>query len=124
MSDPSDFLVQAFSKFQSAGYDITVAKDGLHGFWVERSAESTIAQGALERAMVSSTKWAHKHPSLSNPYQDVARFFSAGATLGRWENNVLDVFLPEGQKYGIPLASLMRAASNNSFKPNPLRGSA
>ncbi|WP_349655491.1 hypothetical protein [Xanthomonas sp. 10-10] len=124
MSDPSDLLVQAFRKFQTAGYDITAAKNGLHGFWVERSVEATVAHSALERVMVSSKMWAQKHPSLSNPYQDVARLFSAGATLGRWENNVLDVFLPDGQKYGMPLASLMRAASNNSFKPNPLRGSA
>ena len=124
MFDPSEFLVQAFCKFQTAGYDITAAKNGLHGFWVERSAEPTVTHSALERAMVSSAMWAHKHPSLSNPYQEVVKFFSAGATLGRWENNVLDVFLPDGQKCGLPLASLMRAASNNSFKPNPLRGSA
>jgi len=124
MPDPSELLVKAFGKFQAAGFSVAVAKSGLHGFWVETSAEASTIPSPLERAMASSRRWADEYPSLQNPYDDVSKFLSSGASLGRWENNILDVFMPGGNRCGIPLASFLHAASNNSFKPNPLRGSA
>lgn len=113
MSDPCEYLVRALGKFQEAGFNIPVAKNGLHGFWVEPSVEPATGLSPLERTMALSRRWTAEYPSLQNPYEDLSKFFSCGATLGRWENNILDVLLPSGDRCGVPLASFLHAASNN-----------
>jgi hypothetical protein len=110
MPDPTELLVSAFSKFINAGFDGSVAKYGLFGHWVEPAKD--VAASIRDRAVHSASRWSGQYGAVPNPYSDVIAFIDSGSTFGRWENNVLDVFLQDGSKYGIPLSSFLRAAAN------------
>ena len=109
-----DLLISAFAKFLDAGFGTDMAKYGLFGFCFEPVALSTTSH--IERASASAAIWQQKMGELPNPYKDVLAFFEEGGQLGRWENNILDVFLASGERFGVPLQTLVQLASNYSLK--------
>ena len=109
MSDPTELLFSAFAKFVDAGFGVSIARLGLFGFWVAPVAATTTL--VRDRAIISAARWDSEYDPLQNPYNDVIAFLDAGGSLGRWENNVLDVFLANGNRYGVPLSSFIRAAN-------------
>jgi len=129
MIDPTQHLLTAFSEFLAAGFNSPAAMRGVLGFWLgtPESANRTElphSDDTRSRALRSSAAWGIEHPQTPNPYADVVAFLEHGGDLGRWENNILNVYLPGGDWVGIPLTTFTGAAANNSFKPKPLRGSA
>jgi len=110
--DSPSLLFEAFDKFVAAGFHPSAAKHGIRGTWVGSPAGFTGTCKApeqtddlLERARRSAAAWALSFGSLPNPYLDVCAFFSTGAILGRWENNILDIYFPCGKRLGVPLAT-------------------
>jgi len=130
MLDPHTHLFTAFAKFLAAGINAPAATRGILGFWLGAPpgavthTEVPHSDDIRVRTSRASAAWDIECPQLPNPYTDVLVFLDSGGNFGRWENNVLDVYLPNGDRTGIPLATFIGAAANNSFKPKPLRGSA
>ena len=109
-----DLLVSAFTKFQAAGLSLDRARLGLHGWWVVKGSEQPVPESdsQFDRALVCEAAWAQHCEQWPNPYSDLVTFYEAGASLGRWENHILDVFGPSGEKlWGVPLRSLVDAAT-------------
>ena len=108
-------IVSAFSKFLDANLSTSQARLGLHGRWVVGGSDQPVpeAELQLDQARASQGAWAKRFVSLPNPYSDLVAFYETGATLGRWENHILDVYGPNGEKlWGIPLKSLIDAAAS------------
>ena len=121
-------LFTAFAKFLAAGIDASAATRGILGFWLGAppwSVARTVVPHSDDirvRTSQASAAWDIECPQFPNPYTDILAFLDSGGDIGRWENNVLDVYLPSGNWTGIPLATFIGAAANNSFKPTPHRG--
>ncbi len=111
-----DLLVNAFAKFLAAGLSIDRARFGLFGIWVvnEEGKPQPTSETQLACAIACRDTWPNYLSDFSNPYEELAAFYGAGASLGRWENKILDVFDTNGEKVsGIPLQSLVEAANNS-----------
>lgn len=107
-------LVSAFAKFLAANLSTSQARFGLHGRWVVGGSDPFVPESELQldQARASQGAWARRFVSLPNPYSDHVAFYETGASLGRWENHVLDVYGPNGEKlWGVPLKSLIDAAN-------------
>ncbi|WP_147328064.1 MULTISPECIES: hypothetical protein [unclassified Duganella] len=110
-----ELIVSAFAKFLAADLSVSRARFGLFGTWVvtEDDAPVTITESQLNRASASCTDWSRRFPNSPNPYADLVNFYESGASLGRWENNILDIYGPDGEKlWGVPLSSLIESANN------------
>jgi hypothetical protein len=106
-------IASAFAKFLAADLSMTQARFGLYGRWVVDACDQPVpaSESHLDQARVSQAAWTRRFVSLPNPYSDLVAFYETGACLGRWENNILDVYDPDGQKvWGIPLKSLVDSA--------------
>lgn len=109
-------LVNAFAKFLAADLSIGRARLGLFGIWVANKDDkpTPVSDTQLERSIASRDAWSKCLNAFPNPYEDLVVFYKTGASLGRWENNVLDVFGPNNtQVAGIPMQSLIDAANNS-----------
>ena len=109
-----ELIVSAYPKFLAAGLSIDHARFGVFGIWVgpteHRPQPGSDSQ--LECARASRDAWPKSFTGISNPYSDLVSFYETGASLGRWENNILDVFGPDGEKlWGIPRATLISEAN-------------
>jgi hypothetical protein len=109
MHESINHLASAFGRFVEAGFAPAEAKYGLLGFWLGPSRlpiKFDAPSGtARQRMLWASDAWAAHFPGLKNPYDDLLQFLDCGGDLGRWENNVLDVILPNGEIWGIPLST-------------------
>ena len=107
-------IVSAFAKFLAANLSISQARFGLYGRWVVGGSDQPVSESALQldQARASQGAWAQRFGSLPNPYSDLVAFYETGASLGRWENHILDVYGPNGEKlWGVPLKSLIDSAN-------------
>lgn len=78
-----------------------------------------LSESQLEKVLASRDAWPTSFGVLPNPYIELVSFYQAGGSLGRWENHVLDVFGPDGEKlWGIPRATLIIAA-NTALQRTP-----
>lgn len=110
-----ELIVSAFAKFLAADLSVSRARFGLFGTWVvaEDDAPVPSSESQLNRASASCNDWSRKFPNSPNPYVDLVKFYELGASLGRWENNIIDIYGPDGEKlWGVPLISLMESANN------------
>lgn len=108
-------IVSAFAKFLAAGLSTNQARFGLYGRWVVDGTDRPVpgSELQLEQARASQGAWAERFVSLPNPYSDLVAFYETGASLGRWENHILDVYGPDGETlWGVPLKSLIDSANN------------
>lgn len=107
-------LFNAYTKFLSTGLSVDHAHFGVFGVWVGPSNDKPLpsSDSQLDRARASRSAWPIHFGSLPNPYSDLVSFFETGASLGRWENHILDVFGPNNEPLGgIPRASFINAAN-------------
>jgi hypothetical protein len=107
-------IVSAFAKFLAADLSTNQAKFGLYGRWVVDGSDRPVPESELQldQARASQGAWAQRFVSLPNPYSDLVAFYETGASLGRWENHILDVYGPNGEKlWGVPLKSLIDSAN-------------
>lgn len=107
-------IASAFAKFLAADLSTTQARFGLYGRWVVDGSEQPVpdSESQLDQARASQGAWAQRFVSLPNPYSDLVAFYETGASLGRWENHILDVYGPNGEKlWGVPLKSLIDSAN-------------
>lgn len=109
-----ELLFSAYTKFLGAGLSVDHAHFGVFGFWVgpnkDKSASSY--ESHLSRARASQEAWQNHFGSLPNPYTDLVAFYKTGASLGRWENHILDVYGPSNERLGgIPRTSFIKAAN-------------
>lgn len=95
-------IASAFAKFQAAGLSIDRARIGLHGWWVADGSDQPVArsESQLDRALACQGAWTQRFENLPNPYSDLVAFYETGASLGRWENHILDVYGPSGEMLG------------------------
>lgn len=103
------------AKFLAAGLSIDHARFGVFGIWVgpARDKLQPASDSQLDRSRASRDAWNSSFGNLPNPYADLVTFYETGASLGRWENHILDVFGPNGEKlWGIPRSTLVRAAES------------
>jgi hypothetical protein len=108
-------IVSAFAKFLAADLSVSRARYGLFGTWVATEDDAPVpsSESQLDRAFASCSVWSKKFPVSPNPYADLVNFYKSGASLGRWENNILDIYGPDGEKlWGVPLSSLIESVSN------------
>jgi hypothetical protein len=106
-------IVSAFAKFLATKLSTDRARFGLYGRWVVDESDQPVpeSESHLDRARASQRVWAQRFTSLPNPYSDLVAFYETGASLGRWENHILDVYGPSGERlWGIPLKSLIDSA--------------
>lgn len=106
-------IASAFAKFQAADLSPDQVRFGLYGRWVVDGSDRSLpeSESDLDRAHASQQVWARRFASLPNPYSDLVAFYQTGASLGRWENYILDVYAPSGERLGgIPLKSLIDSA--------------
>ena len=111
-----ELIVNAFAKFLAADLSTDRARFGLFGIWVggESARPKSVSESQLDRALVSRDAWSKEFEDFQNPYSDLVAFYETGASLGRWENFLLDVFGPDGGLlWRIPLKSLIEAANNS-----------
>lgn len=107
-------IVSAFAKFLAADLSTDQARFGLYGRWVVGGGDQPVPESELQldQARASQAAWAQRFFSLPNPYSDLVAFYETGASLGRWENHILDVYAPNGEKlWGVPLKSLIDSAN-------------
>ena len=110
-----ELIVNAFAKFLAADLSVGRARLGLFGTWVATEDDAPVSSSAsqLDRAFASRNVWSRRFPNSPNPYADLVNFYESGASLGRWENNILDIYGPHGEKcWGVPLSSLIESAKN------------
>lgn len=120
MSDSIALLAKAFRSFLEAGLIPAEAKYGLMGYWLGPSRlpfDLDNPPGDIRaRALVASEAWVVHFSGFANPYADLLLFLDSGGAIGRWENNVLDVTLPNGEIWGVPIATL-DALARGSLEP-------
>jgi hypothetical protein len=109
-----ELLFNAYTKFLGADLSVDHAHFGMFGIWVgpinDKPLSSSDSQ--LDRTRASRDAWPNHFGSLPNPYSDLVSFYETGASLGRWENHILDVFGPYDERLGgIPRASFVKAAN-------------
>ena len=110
-----ELIVSAFAKFLAADLSVNRARFGLFGTWVATEDDVPIpsSESQLNRASASCNDWSRKFPNSPNPYVDLVNFYESGASLGRWENNIIDIYGPDGEMLrGVPLSSLIKSAKN------------
>ncbi|MGK5045736.1 hypothetical protein ACQ4WP_07525 [Janthinobacterium sp. GB4P2] len=108
-------IVSAFAKFLAADLSVGRARYGLFGTWVVTEGDVPVpnSESQLDRALASRDAWSRRVANFSNPYSDLVNLYESGASLGRWENNILDIYGPTGEKvWGVPLSSLIESAHN------------
>lgn len=110
-----DLLVNAYTKFLASGLSVDHARYGVFGIWIGPVEDKPlpVSDSQLERARASSAAWPESFGNLPNPYADLVSFYETGASLGRWENHILDVYGPDGEKlWGIPRSTLLAATKS------------
>jgi hypothetical protein len=118
MADPQVLLELAFARFVEARISVGGAKYGMLGIWVgprsddDSKQENGSGSSPLQRAEMACARWNRAYRHLPNPYEPIIEFLRAGGSFLRWENNILDVEFPDGQKAGIPLATFVSRANN------------
>ena len=107
-----ELIASAFAKFRAAGLSVDQARFGLFGIWVvDGDVPGSSSAEQIDRALASCAAWAEMCADRANPYADLVRFYASGASLGRWENRILDIYGSRGEKlWGVPLKSLIEAA--------------
>jgi hypothetical protein len=109
-----ELIVSAYTKFLAAGLSADHARFGVFGIWVGAAEHrpQSVSDSQLDCARASRDAWPKSFAGSPNPYADLVAFYEAGASLGRWENHILDVFGPDGEKlWGIPRSTLIKAAN-------------
>ena len=109
-----ELLFNAYTKFLGAGLSADHAHFGVFGIWTGPGNHKPLSSSdsPLDRARASRDAWLNYFGSFPNPYSDLVLFYEAGASLGRWENHILDVFGPNDERLGgIPRASFIKAAN-------------
>lgn len=112
-----ELIVNAYTKFLAAGLSIDHARFGVFGIWIGSpdNKPQPASDSQLDFARASRDAWSKSFGNLPNPYADLVSFYETGASLGRWENHVLDVFGPDGGKlWGIPRSTLINAFKSMS----------
>lgn len=121
MEDLYELLISAYTKFLAAGLSSDHAHFGIFGIWIGPGSDKPLSDSdsQLDRALASREAWSTYFKSLPNPYADLVSFYETGASLGRWESHILDVFGPDGgMLWGIPRATFVKAA-NNTLQRSP-----
>jgi hypothetical protein len=116
MKDVYELIVSAFVKFLAADISIGHARYGLFGIWVGNEGDKPFltSEAQLDRALASRKAWSRNFKNFPNPYSDLVILYKSGVSLGRWENNILDVFDQNGEMLGgVPLGSLIEAANKS-----------
>jgi len=116
-----ELLINAYAKFLAAGLSVDHAHFGIFGIWIGPGSDKPLSgsDSQLDRALASQKAWSNHFEGFSNPYSDLVSFYETGASLGRWENHVLDVFGPDGEMlWGIPRVTFVKAA-NNALQRTP-----
>jgi hypothetical protein len=107
-------IVSAFAKFLAADLSTSQARFGLYGRWVVGGSDQPAleSESQLDQTRASQRAWTQRFANLPNPYSDLVAFYETGASLGRWENHILDVYGPNSEKlWGVPLKSLIDSAN-------------
>jgi hypothetical protein len=116
MKDVYELIVSAFAKFLAADISIGHARYGLFGIWVGKEGDKPClnSEAQLDRALALQKAWSRSYKNFPNPYSDLVILYKTGVRLGRWENNILDVFDQNGDILsGVPLGSLIEAANKS-----------
>lgn len=100
IDDASRLLREAAARFAEANVVWRRARIGLFGFWVGDDPLKEM-ETPLQRARLSENAWAKLHSDRKNPYTCLVEFMSLGGVVIRWEQYVLDIQLPSGERLGI-----------------------
>lgn len=98
--DESKLIQEAAARFADANVVWGRARIGLFGFWV--------GDAPLER-METPLQRAQLHRDRKNPYTCLVEFMSLGGVVIRWEQYVLDIQLPSGERLGLPEVTFKQA---------------
>ena len=106
-----ELMREALALFADANVPWERSRIGLFGFWIGGNTPPQFDTPLL-KAQFSERAWAHLHPNTNNPYMCILKFMSGGGKIIRWENGILDMQLPGGEKFGIPEDTLRKAPRN------------
>ncbi|GAC1032865.1 hypothetical protein thsps21_36940 [Pseudomonas sp. No.21] len=106
--DASKLIREAAARFADANIVWRRARIGLFGFWVGDDPLKEM-ETPLQRAQLSEDAWAQLHSDKKNPYTCLVEFMSLGGVVIRWEQYVLDIQLPSGERLGLPEVTFEQA---------------
>jgi hypothetical protein len=122
MHESFEHLTNAFRRFVDAGFTATEVKYGLLGFWLgpfrlPPKFDDRLPGPARQRIIWGSEAWPAHFPEFQNPYAELLQFLDSGGKFGRWEQNILDVTMPDGEIWGVPLSSFDAVARDSLHVP-------